>query len=97
MKFLAIVLMVFAFGFTAEAQVLKEVSKIDKVEVLEQGIVQIRLVKQILKDGAVIGAPWYHRYSCDKDYAKTDLPAEIKAICKSMLDNLELKKQVFVK
>lgn len=59
---------------------LQEVKVIDKIEVVENGIIQVREATRILKDGQQI-AQTYHRSSFTPGQDVTDQPANVQAIC----------------
>lgn len=61
---------------------LTEQSVADKIEVLESGVVQVRVANRVLRDGEVI-ATTFHRHviAPGQDYSAED--ARVKAICKS--------------
>lgn len=61
---------------------LTEQSAVDKIEVLESGVVQVRVANRVLRDGEII-ATTYHRHCVTpgQDYSAED--ARVKAICKS--------------
>ncbi len=59
---------------------LSEVKVIDKIEVTENGIVQIREATRIVKDGEVI-AQTYHRSTIAPGQDYSDQDAKVKAIC----------------
>ena len=59
---------------------LQEVKVIDKIEVVENGIIQVREATRILKDGQQI-AQTYHRSSFTPGQDLTGQPANVQAIC----------------
>jgi hypothetical protein len=59
---------------------LSEIKVIDKIEVTENGIVQIREATRIVKDGEVI-AQTYHRSTIAPGQDYSDQDAKVKAIC----------------
>ena len=59
---------------------LTETKVIDKIEVVENGTVQVREVTRIMKDGAEI-AHTYHRSSFAPEADLTGQPANVVAIC----------------
>jgi len=59
---------------------LSEVKVIDKIEVTENGVVQIREATRIVKDGEVI-AQTYHRTTIAPGHDYADQDAKVKAIC----------------
>lgn len=59
---------------------LTEINIIDKIEVVENGTVQVREVTRIMKDGEEI-AHTYHRWSFAPDSDVSEMPANVKAIC----------------
>ena len=58
---------------------LSEVKVIDKIEVLENGIVQVREATRIMKDEEVI-ATTYHRYSFVPNSDISSMPANVQSI-----------------
>jgi hypothetical protein len=61
---------------------LSEVKVIDKVEVVENGIVQVREATRILKDGEQI-AQTYHRWTLSPGQDVSDQPANVQSICQA--------------
>jgi hypothetical protein len=61
---------------------LSEIKVIDKIEVTENGIVQIREATRIVKDGEVI-AQTYHRSTIAPGQDYSDQDAKVKAICQA--------------
>ena len=61
---------------------LSEVKVIDKIEVTENGVVQIREATRIVKDGEVI-AQTYHRSTIAPGQDYSDQDAKVKAICQA--------------
>lgn len=59
---------------------LTETKVIDKIEVVENGTVQVREVTRIMKDGAEI-AHTYHRWAFAPEADLTGQPANVVAIC----------------
>jgi hypothetical protein len=59
---------------------LTEVKVIDKIEVVENGSVQVREVTRIMKDGEEI-AKTYHRWVFEPEADLTGQPANVVAIC----------------
>ena len=59
---------------------LTEVKVIDKIEVVENGSVQVREVTRIMKDGSEV-AHTYHRWVLTPDQDLTGQPANVVAIC----------------
>ena len=59
---------------------LTETKVIDKIEVLENGTVQVREVTRIMKDGEEI-AKTYHRWVLTPAQDLTGQPANVVAIC----------------
>ena len=53
---------------------------IDKIEVLENGTVQVREATRIVEDGEVISTT-YHRTSYEKDADLSDADDKVIAIC----------------
>ena len=52
---------------------------IDKIEVVENGIIQVRQVTRILEDGNVLSSS-YHRWSLIPNQDVSDQPANVRAI-----------------
>jgi hypothetical protein len=52
---------------------------IDKIEVVENGIIQVRQVTRILEDGNVLSSS-YHRWSLVPNQDVSDQPANVQAI-----------------
>ena len=61
---------------------LSEVKVIDKIEVTENGVVQIREATRIVKDGEVI-AQTYHRSTIAPGQDYSDQDVKVKAICQA--------------
>ena len=61
---------------------LSEVKVIDKIEVVENGILQVREATRILKDGAEI-AKTYHRWSFAPGSDISAMPANVQAIAQA--------------
>jgi hypothetical protein len=59
---------------------LSEVKVIDKIEVVENGTVQVREATKIMKDGEEI-AKSYHRWSFAPASDVSAMPANVQAIC----------------
>jgi hypothetical protein len=59
---------------------LTEVKVIDKIEVVENGTVQVRESTKIMKDGEEI-AKTYHRWSFAPASDVSAMPANVQAIC----------------
>jgi hypothetical protein len=59
---------------------LEEIVKVDQIEVVEVGIVQIRTATKIFKDGVEISKTYHRRTICPgEDYANEE--DKVKAIC----------------
>jgi cell division FtsZ-interacting protein ZapD len=58
---------------------LEEVKVIDKIEVVENGTLQVREATRILKDGEQI-AQTYHRWSFQPGSDVSEMPANVQAI-----------------
>jgi len=58
---------------------LSEVKVIDKIEVVENGTLQVREATRILKDGEEI-AKTYHRWSFVPDSDVSEMPTNVQAI-----------------
>ena len=56
---------------------------VDKVEVLENGCVQVRTATRILEDGVVLSSS-YHRHVCTPDHDCTDEDPKVQAICNAV-------------
>jgi len=52
----------------------------DKIEVLENGTVQVRTATRVLEDGVVLSSS-YHRHVCTPDHDCADEDAKVQAIC----------------
>jgi hypothetical protein len=59
---------------------LTETKVIDKIEVIENGTVQVREVTRIMKDGNEI-AHTYHRWAFAPGSDVSEMPANVVAIC----------------
>jgi len=59
---------------------LTEVKVIDKIEVVENGTVQVREATRIMKDGEQI-AQTYHRWAFTPGADVSEMPANVQAIC----------------
>lgn len=59
---------------------LTETKVIDKIEVVENGSVQVREVTRIMKDGNEV-AHTYHRWVLEPEADLTGQPANVVAIC----------------
>jgi hypothetical protein len=59
---------------------LTETKVIDKIEVVENGSVQVREVTRIMKDGKEI-ANTYHRWAFAPGSDVSEMPANVQAIC----------------
>lgn len=53
---------------------------IDKIEVVENGIVQVRQVTRIIEDGVQLSSS-YHRWSLSPGQDVTDQEPKVQAIC----------------
>jgi len=53
---------------------------IDKIEILENGIVQVREITRILEDGVELSAS-YHRWTLAPKQDISDQPEKVQAIC----------------
>jgi cell division FtsZ-interacting protein ZapD len=58
---------------------LSEIKVIDKIEVVENGILQVREATRIMKDGEQI-AQTYHRWSFTPGSDVSEMPANVQAI-----------------
>jgi hypothetical protein len=61
---------------------LTEKVEIDRIEVTENGIVQVREATRIMKDGEQV-AQTYHRWSFTPGQDVSDQPDNVKAICQA--------------
>jgi hypothetical protein len=61
---------------------LTEIKVIDKIEVVENGTVQVREATRIMKDGEQI-AQTYHRWSFAPGSDVSEMPANVQAICQA--------------
>ena len=59
---------------------LTETKVIDKIEVVENGTVQVREITRIMKDGNEV-AHTYHRWAFEPEADLTGQPANVVAIC----------------
>lgn len=59
---------------------------IDKIEVMENGIVQVRQVTRILEDNQRL-TQTYHRWSLTPGQSIEDQPANVQAICNAAWTN----------
>ena len=55
---------------------------IDKIEVVENGAVQVRQVTRIMENGQQLSSS-YHRWSLTPGQDITDQPANVQAICQA--------------
>ena len=62
---------------------LTETKLIDKIEVVENGIVQVREATRIMRDGEQI-AQTYHRWSFTPGQDVSDQPANVQAIAQAV-------------
>jgi hypothetical protein len=61
---------------------LTETKAIDKIEVVENGTVQVREVTRIMRDNEVI-ATTYHRWSFNPESDVSEMPTNVQAIAKA--------------
>ena len=61
---------------------LTEIKLIDKIEVVENGTVQVREATRIMKDGEQI-AQTYHRWTLTPGQDVSDQPANVQSICQA--------------
>lgn len=61
---------------------LTETKVIDKIEVVENGIVQVREATRISRDGEQI-AQTYHRWTLSPGQDVSDQPANVQSICQA--------------
>ena len=59
---------------------LTETKVIDKIEVVENGTIQVREVTRIMKDGSEV-AHTYHRWAFAPGSDVSEMPANVVAIC----------------
>lgn len=59
---------------------LTETKVIDKIEVVENGTIQVREVTRIMKDGSEV-AHTYHRWAFAPGSDVSEMPANVQAIC----------------
>ena len=57
---------------------------IDRIEVTENGIIQIRQRTTVEEDGKQIGTPAYHRTALKPGVDTTGQPARVKAVAKAV-------------
>ena len=57
---------------------------IDKIEVVENGIIQVRQVTRIMEDGQQLSSS-YHRWTLSPGQDVTDQPANVQAIAAAAL------------
>jgi len=62
---------------------------VDKIEVLENGTVQVRTATRILEDGVALSSS-YHRHVCAPDHVCVDEDPKVTAIC-SVIHTPEVK------
>ena len=62
---------------------------VDKIEVLENGTVQVRTATRILEDGVALSSS-FHRHVCAPDHVCTDEDPKVTAIC-SVVHTPEVK------
>lgn len=56
---------------------------IDRIEILENNVIQIRQVKRVTEDGEVL-AEKYHRYVLSPNDDISNQPERVKAVCKAV-------------
>jgi hypothetical protein len=62
---------------------LEKIEVVDRIEVFESGVVQVRTATKIIEDGNQISATFHrHVIAPGNDYAAED--ARVKAICKAI-------------
>lgn len=77
---------------------LEKVSIVDRIEVVENGIVQVRTKTAIFEDGAQISSTFHrHAVAPGDDYSKED--GRVQAICKAVhtIDVVDAHKKVIAK
>ena len=62
---------------------------VDKIEVLENGTVQVRTATRILEDGVALSSS-FHRHVCAPDHVCVDEDPKVTAIC-SVIHTPEVK------
>ena len=62
---------------------------VDKIEVLEDGTVQVRTATRVLEDGVELSSS-YHRHVCTPDHVCVDEDPKVTAIC-SVIHTPEVK------
>ena len=68
---------------------LSKINVVDKIEVLENGTVQVRTATRILEDGVALSSS-FHRHMCHPDHVCTDEDPKVTAIC-SVIHTPEVK------
>jgi len=54
---------------------------VDKIEILENGSVQVRTATRVMEDGSVLSSS-YHRHVCEPDHVHTDADdPRVHAVC----------------
>ena len=56
---------------------------VDKIEVMENGSVQVRTATRVMEDGVVLSAS-FHRHMCAPDHVCTDEDPKVTAICSAV-------------
>jgi len=56
---------------------------VDKIEVLENGTVQVRTATRVLEDGVALSSS-FHRHVCAPDCDSTHEDAKVHAICQAV-------------
>lgn len=59
---------------------LSEIKIVDKIEVVENGFVQVREANRVLRDGEII-AQNFHRFVVAPGEVTTDMDSKVQAIC----------------
>ena len=68
---------------------LSKITVVDKIEVLENGTVQVRTATRILEDGVALSSS-FHRHVCPPDHVCVDEDPKVTAIC-SVIHTPEVK------
>lgn len=62
---------------------LSEQKLIDKIEVVETGVIQVRETARILKDGEIV-AQTYHRWSFEPGSDVSGMPLNVQAVARAI-------------
>lgn len=63
---------------------LEKVEVIDKIEVLEDGQIQVRRATKIMENGKQIGSPTYHRWVLAPDADLTEQEDKVKKVSEAV-------------